>query len=87
MDGKGIGHVDGGVKIGTTLGILLDSGDCTREVISNMSRLAKQRGGNEKGSNDNFEENGMQKEGRPDHEAAPHARWKMELGAEAEKDI
>ena len=34
-----------------------------------------------------FEENGMQKDGRPDHEAAPHARWKMELGAEAEKDI
>jgi hypothetical protein len=29
----------------------------------------------------------MSKDGRPDHEAAPHARWKMELGAEAEKDI
>lgn len=29
----------------------------------------------------------MQKDGRPDHEAAPHARWKMELGAEIEKEI
>ena len=34
-----------------------------------------------------FEENGMSKDGRPDHEASPHARWKMELGAEAEKAI
>jgi len=29
----------------------------------------------------------MFKDGKPDHEAAPHARWKMELGAECEKDI
>ena len=34
-----------------------------------------------------FEENGMQKDGRPDHEASPHARWKMELAAEAVKEI
>ena len=34
-----------------------------------------------------FEENGMSKDGGNDHEAAPHARWKMELAAEGEKEI
>jgi hypothetical protein len=29
----------------------------------------------------------MVKDGKPDHEAAPHARYKMELAAEVEKLI
>ena len=31
-----------------------------------------------------FEENGMYKDGRPDHEHPLHSRWKMELAARAE---
>ena len=31
-----------------------------------------------------FEENGMYKDGRPDHEHPLHSRWKMELAAKAE---
>ena len=29
----------------------------------------------------------MLKDGKPDHEAAPHARYKMELAAKCEKAI
>jgi len=43
-------------------------------------------GGNKR-AREYFEENGMSKDGRPDHEAAPHARWKMELAAEGAKEI
>jgi hypothetical protein len=31
-----------------------------------------------------FEQNGMIKDGKPDHEAAPHAKYKMDLSAKAE---
>lgn len=31
-----------------------------------------------------YEQNGMIKDGRPDHEAPAHARYKMDLNAEAE---
>ena len=35
-------------------------------------------GGN-KNATEYYQANGMMKDGRPDHEAAPHARYKMEL--------
>lgn len=31
-----------------------------------------------------YEQNGMIKDGRPDHEAPAHSRYKMELAAEAD---
>ena len=34
-----------------------------------------------------YEQNAMMKDGKPDHEAAPHARYKMELAATCEKAI
>ena len=35
-------------------------------------------GGN-KNAKEYYEANGMIKDGKPDHESAPHARWKQEL--------
>ncbi len=40
-------------------------------------------GGN-KAAKDYYEQQGMYKDGKPDHEAAPHARYKMELAAACE---
>lgn len=40
-------------------------------------------GGN-KNAQEYYEQFGMMKDGRPDHEAAPHARYKMELSQKAE---
>lgn len=40
-------------------------------------------GGN-KNAQEYYEANGMFKDGKPDHEAAPHARYKLELAAKAE---
>ena len=34
-----------------------------------------------------YEEYGMIKDGRPDHESEPHARYKMELAAKADLSI
>ena len=34
-----------------------------------------------------FEENGMMEDGRPNHEAAPHARYKMDLADRADQVI
>ena len=31
-----------------------------------------------------YEQNGMMRDGGPDHEAAPHARYKMDLAAAAD---
>ena len=41
---------------------------------------AMELGGN-KNAKDYYEANGMFKDGKPDHEASPHARYKMELAA------
>jgi len=43
-------------------------------------------GGN-KNAAEYYEANGMMKDGKPDHEAAPHSRWKMELAQKAEAAI
>ena len=40
-------------------------------------------GGN-KNAREYFDANGMFKDGKPDHEAAPHSRWKMDLAQRAE---
>ena len=40
-------------------------------------------GGN-KNAREYFDSNGMFKDGKPDHEAAPHSRWKMDLAQRAE---
>lgn len=40
-------------------------------------------GGN-KNAWDYYEQYGMIKDGKPDHEAAPHARYKMELAEKAQ---
>lgn len=42
-----------------------------------------QLGGN-KLAQEYYEQNGMFKDGKPDHEAAPHAKYKMELAAKAD---
>lgn len=34
-----------------------------------------------------YEEHGMMKDGKPDHEAPAHARYKQELNAEAEASL
>lgn len=34
-----------------------------------------------------YEQNGMIKDGKPDHEASSHSRYKMELAAEADAAI
>lgn len=34
-----------------------------------------------------YEENGMIKEGKPDHEHPLHSRWKMELSGKAEAAV
>lgn len=31
-----------------------------------------------------YEQNGMMRDGRPDHEAAPHAKYKMDLASKAD---
>ena len=43
-------------------------------------------GGN-KNAAEYYELNGMFKDGKPDHEAAPHSRYKMELAAKAEAAV
>ena len=43
-------------------------------------------GGN-KNAAEYYEANGMMKDGKPDHEAPPHSRWKMELAQKAEAAI
>jgi len=43
-------------------------------------------GGN-KNAKEYYEANGMIKDGKPDHESAPHARWKQELGQRAEAAV
>jgi hypothetical protein len=40
-------------------------------------------GGN-KPAQEYYEMHGMMKDGKPDHEAAPHARYKLELAAKAD---
>ena len=40
-------------------------------------------GGNKRAS-EFYEQNGMIKDGRPDHEASSHSRYKLELAAEAD---
>lgn len=47
---------------------------------------AMELGGNKK-AKDYYEAQGMAKDGKPDHEAAPHARYKMELAAVCEQAI
>ncbi len=34
-----------------------------------------------------YEQHGMMHDGKPDHEAAPHARYKLELAAKADAAI
>ena len=34
-----------------------------------------------------YDQNGMIKDGKPDHESAPHARWKQELAARSDAAI
>ena len=43
-------------------------------------------GGNKRAT-EYYESNGMMKDGRPDHEAPAHARYKMDLAAEADAAI
>ena len=43
-------------------------------------------GGN-KNAAEYYETNGMYKDGKPDHEAAPHSRYKMELAQKVEAAI
>jgi len=40
-------------------------------------------GGN-KNAQEYYEQHGMMRDGKPDHEAAPHARYKLELSAKAD---
>lgn len=47
---------------------------------------AMELGGNQRAA-EYYTQQGMVKDGRPDHEASPHARYKMELAAEVEKCI
>ena len=47
---------------------------------------AMEIGGNKKAS-EYYTQQGMMRDGKPDHESAPHARYKMELAAEVEKNI
>jgi hypothetical protein len=47
-----------------------------RWKIKELKRM--ELGGN-KNATEYYQANGMMKDGRPDHEAAPHARYKMEL--------
>ena len=43
-------------------------------------------GGN-KNAAEYYEANGMMKDGKPDHEAPSHSRWKMELAQKAEAAV
>jgi hypothetical protein len=49
-----------------------------------MKELFQMEIGGNKNAQEYYEANGMFKDGKPDHEAAPHARYKLELAAKAE---
>ena len=52
-----------------------------RKELKNMELGGNKRAGQF------YEDNGMMKEGKPDHEHALHSRYKMELAAESESAI
>jgi hypothetical protein len=49
-----------------------------------IKELKRMEFGGNKNAMEYYEANGMIKDGRADHEAAPHARYKMELAAKAD---
>jgi len=49
-----------------------------------MKELYQMELGGNKNALDYYTQNDMIKDGKPDHEAAPHARYKMELNSKAE---
>jgi hypothetical protein len=52
-----------------------------------LKELKRMELGGNKRAMEFYEQNGMIKDGRPDHEASAHARWKMELAAEADAAV
>ena len=52
-----------------------------------LKELKQMELGGNKAAQAFFEENGMYKDGKVDHEAPMHSRWKMELSAKAEAAI
>ena len=51
------------------------------------TELKKMELGGNKNAQLFYEENDMYKDGKPDHEASSHSRWKMELTAKAEAAV
>jgi hypothetical protein len=49
-----------------------------------MKELYQMELGGNKLAQEYYEAHGMIRDGKPDHEAAPHARYKLELAAKAE---
>ena len=49
-----------------------------------LKELKQMEIGGNRNAKEYYEANGMLKDGKPDHEGAPHARYKMELAAKAE---
>ena len=52
-----------------------------------LKELKQMELGGNKAAQAFFEENGMYKDGKVDHESPMHSRWKMELSAKAEAAI
>ena len=52
-----------------------------------LKELYQMELGGNKVAQDYYEQHGMMRDGKPDHEAAPHARYKLELAAKADAAI
>ena len=52
-----------------------------------LKELYQMELGGNKLAQEYYEQQGMMRDGKPDHEAAPHARYKLELAARADAAI
>ena len=52
-----------------------------------MKELKRMELGGNKKAREYYEANGMIKDGKPDHEAPPHAKYKMDLAALADAAV
>lgn len=50
-----------------------------------MKELIQMELGGNKNALEYYTQHGMMRDGKPDHEAAPHARYKLDLASKAEQ--
>lgn len=52
-----------------------------------LKELYQMELGGNKNAMEYYQQHDMMKDGKPDHEAAPHARWKHDLASQAESKM